>query len=306
MTETQAEQASIDGRGGIYDIFVGKDLGWKDVDTSAEAIAHYAGITGDDNAWYRHSSPFGGPVVPATFLHFRAFEHNPGWFPEVQHGTLFAGITWQWNRPLLAGRPARTHAWVSGIQQKGQRWHITCEVDAFDDTDRIALHTSTTQTFLVDHEYRGIVRSKNDERRPTPSKLGAPGTTPMEPLHQHVTEDMCVAFFGGTRNYHTDTEESAKMGFDDIVVGGPMSICYIGDMLTRNLGADLFSGSRLAIRFVDILWPDMDITVVGSQAEQPVRELGRERYAFDLEVHDPTSRTTVVANGSYVRGAAPA
>ena len=53
MTETQTEQASIDGRGGVYDIFVGKDLGWKEVDTSPEAIAHYAEITGDDNPWYR-------------------------------------------------------------------------------------------------------------------------------------------------------------------------------------------------------------------------------------------------------------
>jgi hypothetical protein len=90
------------------------------------------------------------------------------------------------------------------------------------------------------------------------------------------------------------------MGFDDIVVGGPMSICYIGDMLTQNLGASLYSGARLTIRFVDILWPDMDITIVGSRADQPVDELGRDRYPFDLEVQDPTGRVTVVATGSHV------
>jgi hypothetical protein len=162
------------------------------------------------------------------------------------------------------------------------------------------LRTQTTQTFLVDDEYRGVVRSKADTRTPPPSRLGAPGTTAMDTFQKHVTEDMCVAFFGGAKNYHTDVEESSKMGFDDIVVGGPMSVCYIGDMLTRNLGASLFSGSRLAIRFVDILWPNMDVTVVGSRAEQPVDELGRDRYAFDLEVQDPTGRTTVVAAGSYV------
>ena len=69
----------------------------------------------------------------------------------------------------------------------------------------------------------------------------------MQPRRRFVTEDMCTAFFGGSKNYHTDTEESAKMGFDDIVVGGPMSVCYVGDMLTRNLGRSLFSGARLAI-----------------------------------------------------------
>ena len=88
-----------------------------------------------------------------------------------------------------------------------------------------------------------------------------------------LTTDMCAAFFGGTKNYHTDTEESSKMGFDDIVVGGPMSVCYIGDMLTQNIGAPLFTGGRLTIRFVDILWPDMDISVVGSRAEQLTAKL---------------------------------
>ena len=78
-----------------------------------------------------------------------------------------------------------------------------------------------------------------------------------------------------------------------------MSVCYIGDMLTKNLGESLFSGARLAIRFVDILWPNMEISVVGGQAEQPVSELGRQRYAFDLEVQDPTGRVTVIADGSY-------
>ena len=123
----------------------------------------------------------------------------------------------------------------------------------------------------------------------------------MEPLRRYVTEDMCTAFFGGSKNYHTDTEESAKMGFDDIVVGGPMSVCYIGDMLTRNLGRSLFSGARLAIRFVDILWPNMEISIVGSRVENRSSELGRDRYDFDLEVQDPTGRVTVIADGSFVR-----
>jgi acyl dehydratase len=300
MTEIREEHGTIDGRGGVYDIFVGKDLGWADVDTGPSAIDRYVDITGDDHPWYRGDSPFGGPLVPATFLHFRAFEHNPGWFPENQYGTLFAGISLDWNRPLLAGEPIRSHAWVSDIQRKGQRWHISCDVDVYDDADRIALHTRTTQTFLVDDDFRGVVRSKANERPPRASRLGARGTTTMEPFHKDVTQDMCVKFFGGSKNYHTDAEESSKMGFDDIVVGGPMSVCYIGDMLTKNLGASLFSGGRLAIRFVDILWPNMEIQVVGSRAEQPIEELGRQRYDFDLEVQDATGRVTVVATGSHV------
>jgi hypothetical protein len=145
-----------------------------------------------------------------------------------------------------------------------------------------------------------VVRSKTDKRPPPTSKVGAPETTPMEPFKKYVSKEMCIDFFGGSKNYHTDEDESSKMGFDDIVVGGPMSVCFIGNMLTQNIGAPLFSGGRLTIRFVDILWPNNEISVVGSQAEQPVREYGLNRYPFDLEVQDPTARTTVVASGSYV------
>lgn len=300
MSDIREQPVTADNTGDHSDVFVGKDLGWAEIDTGPAAVEHYIDITGDDHAWYRGGSPLGGPVLPATFLHFRAFEHNPGWFPTNQYGTLFAGLSWQWNQPLLVGRPARSHAWVSAIERKGRRWHITCDVDVFDDADRIALRTRTTQTFLVDDDFRGVVRSKAGNRRPAPSELGSPGTSPMDPLRRNVTQAMCVAFFGGTKNYHTDAEESSKMGFDDIVVGGPMSVCYIGDMLTRNLGASLFSGARLTIRFVDILWPDMDITVAGRRSDQPAPELGRNRYAFDLEVQDPTGRVTVVATGSHV------
>ena len=128
MTEIQDQHGTIDGRGAVYDVFVGKDLGWAEVDTGPSAIDHYIDITGDDNPWYRGDSPFGEPLVPATFLHFRAFQHNPGWFPENQYGTLFAGISLDWNRPLLVGERTRSHAWVSRdpAQRPALAYHLRC------------------------------------------------------------------------------------------------------------------------------------------------------------------------------------
>jgi hypothetical protein len=284
-------------------IYVGKDLGWRELDTSPAAVEEYIAVSSDDNAWYRSDSPFGAPVLPATFFHFQAFRHNPGWFPSVTYGTLFARLRWQWARPLIAGEPARSHAWISEILRKGERWHITCDVDIYGPGDAIAIRTRTTQTFLVDTEYRGLVRAPDTVRQRRTSASPVPdgtGSIELTPLKRFVTVEMCERFFGGTRNYHTDTEESKKMGFGDIVVGGPMSVCYIGDMLTRNVGRDLFIGSDLDIRFVDILWPNNEITVAGRRLAEPIPELNRDRYPFHVEICDPTGRTTVVANGSYV------
>ena len=96
--------------GAAHDVFVGKDLGWKAVDTSPSAVEHYIDITGDDNPWYRGASPFGAPVLPATFLHYRAYEHNPGWFPNRSTGRCSRGSRCTGTVPCSsATRCAATH-----------------------------------------------------------------------------------------------------------------------------------------------------------------------------------------------------
>ena len=294
---------TADGDTAVDDIYVGKDLGWREVPSGPDEVAEYVAVTGDDHPWYREASPFGAPVLPATFLHFEAYRHNPGWFPAVQYGTLFARLRFQWCRPLLVGEHIRSHAWVSEIRRKGERWHITCDVDVYDGRDRLTLHTRTTQTFLVETDQRGFVRSRaagaDGPRRATAATELAGPTVDLDPYRKLVTTEECVRFFGGTRNYHTDVEESVKMGFDDIVVGGPMSVCYLGRALTANLGADLFAGADLDIRFVDILWPDLEIEISGRRAAAGLPELGRERFPFELQIRDPGGRVTVLARGSY-------
>lgn len=285
-------------------IYVGKDLGWRDLDTSPAAVEEYITVNDDPNPWYRGESPFGGPVLPLTFFHFQAFRHNPGWFPSDTFGTLFARERWQWARPIMVGEKARSHAWVSEIQRKGERWHITCDVDIYNSDDEIAVRTRTTQTFLVDTGYRGIVRAPDTVRPKRASTSAVPDDDSGRDLismKKFVSTEMCIRFFGGTQNYHTNVEESKKMGFGDIVVGGPMSVCFIGQMLTENLGREAFTGGELDIRFIDILWPNAEIEVNGRRLSEPIVEMNRGRYPFHLEVHDPSGRATVIANGSFAQ-----
>ena len=283
-------------------IYVGRDLGWVTLETGAKAIDEFIAISGDDNPWYRTASPFGGPILPAMFFHSLQFRDHSGWFLEDRYGTLFARQRFQWSRPLLVGEPARSHAWVSEIQRKGERWHVTCDVDIYNANDDIALRSRTTQSFLVDTTYRGVVRNPDTTRPKRASTSAIPegaGSTAFTPTRTFVSTEACVRFFAGSSNYHTDVEESKKMGFGDIVVGGPMSVCYIGKMLTDNLGRDLFVGADLDIRLIDILWANAEVTILGSRLADPLPELSRSRFPFHVEVQDPAGRMTVVANGSY-------
>jgi hypothetical protein len=195
---------------------------------------------------------------------------------------------------------------VSEIRRKGARWHITCDVDIYDRNDAIALRTRTTQTFLVDTGFEGLVRAPDAPRGPRPvdaaTAAADAAASALTSLRKFVTEEMCVRFFGGTQNYHTNADEAKKMGFGGIVVGGPMSVCFIGQMLALNLGLDLLTGSDLDIRFVDILWPNEQIEVRGRRAPDPIAEFDRNRYPFNVQVCDQSGRSTVVASGSSVVG----
>jgi hypothetical protein len=71
-------------------------------------------------------------------------------------------------------------------------------------------------------------------------------------------------------------------------------------MLTQNAGEAVFTGARIDIKFVNILWPNAEIEVSGVRAVVPVDEFERSRYPFALRILDQDGRATVVAEGSYV------
>ncbi|GIS70133.1 MAG: hypothetical protein CM1200mP9_09540 [Gammaproteobacteria bacterium] len=42
--------------------------------------------------------------------------------------------------------------------------------------------------------------------------------------------------FPGNKSYHTDKQASLELGFHDVVVGGRMTMAYIGHLLEINYG----------------------------------------------------------------------
>ena len=71
---------------------------------------------------------------------------------------------------------------------------------------------------------------------------------------------MCGTFFHGNANYHTDRRAAEELGFEEVVVGGRMTLSYIGDLMDRNFGRGWFEGGVLDIKFTNIVWPDDVVT----------------------------------------------
>jgi hypothetical protein len=63
------------------EVYVGRDFGGAEYEITPDLVALYIAGTGDDNPWYRDSSPLGGPVAPALIVHRRCSIHKTGTCP---------------------------------------------------------------------------------------------------------------------------------------------------------------------------------------------------------------------------------
>ena len=107
---------------------------------------------------------------------------------------------------------------------------------------------------------------------------------------------MCGSFFHGDRNYHTDKEASAELGFTDVVVGGKMTMSLLGELLDQRFGASWSSGGKLLVKFANIVWPGETVRVrgvlQGANADDPAR---RDLFCW---VEKDNGVIAVVAEGS--------
>ena len=75
--------------------------------------------------------------------------------------------------------------------------------------------------------------------------------------------EMCGVFFHGRRSYHTDKQASEELGFDEVVVGGKMTMAMVGQMLEQHFGGGYYEGGTLDVKFTNIVWPDDRVTAKG-------------------------------------------
>ncbi|MGH9389122.1 MAG: MaoC family dehydratase, partial [Vicinamibacteria bacterium] len=93
------------------EVYVGKDLGGREVEITESLVENYREGTGDDHPFYFERSPLGGPIAPALILFNEVFTHG-GWYLPNIFGNLHAKQEWEILRPLPIGEQARTRCTV--------------------------------------------------------------------------------------------------------------------------------------------------------------------------------------------------
>jgi acyl dehydratase len=275
--------------------YVGRYYGERRIEITPELVAHYASAVQDQNSWYFGDSPFGGPVAPALILHSEVY-HTIDWYLSY-FGNLHTRQEFEFFAPIMVGDTVTTRRQIVERYLKRDREYVVMEVGCYDDAGRLLNRGRTHQSFV--NKSAGVVvdkdREKRADRRFDVEQAGALKT--FAGPEREITIEMCQLFSGPHKNYHNDVEEARKLGFPDIVVQGMMSLCFVSGMMTELFGDGWYTGGRINVNLVNVLWQGERVTA-GGQVTEETPEGSRKRAQAQVWVAKADGTKVVVGTAS--------
>lgn len=107
---------------------VGKDLGMIQYRLTAWRLLKYIDTTGDENPWYRVSSPFGGIIAPPTILDsdlLRLSELRR--IVDLHPRRLLAGEEYKFYHPVRLGKMITVRGKIAEVYVKGKKEYVVFE-----------------------------------------------------------------------------------------------------------------------------------------------------------------------------------
>jgi acyl dehydratase len=101
------------------------------------------------------------------------------------------------------------------------------------------------------------------------------------PFRRTITREMARIHAAPMRNFHTVLEDARALGFDDLVIAGPLFTCFFSEMLTRAFGEDWICGGELELK---LLRPVLANQTIAAHARVTAHEPAGERVGVRLEL----------------------
>ena len=282
------------------EVYVGRDYGGMTYDITPDLVATYIAATGDDNPWYRDTSPLGGPVAPALILHSAVYRSLDWYLPNI-YGNLHARQEWDLFAPAMVGERLATRAVIIDRYIKRDREYVVNEVVVTNASGRIVSRSRTHQSFLLpDQTKQGFVVDRAREKDSKRSfKIGERAGEPFDSPMRTIGEDMCVAFSGPAHNYHNDRAKAVELGFPEIVVQGMMSVCFVSEMMTQRFGLGFLNGGKMDLRLVNVVWGN-DTTGPKGLIVERRPEGNRSRAEAEVWCDKADATKTIVGTASAI------
>ncbi len=275
------------------EIYVGKKLGPIEFVASPERVREYIDGVLDNHPWYSGDSPFGGPVAPALIFHSLSTMFN-GWMFDNKFGTLYTRQEWTLSGVLRPGQKTTAVAAITDRYHKRGREYVALTVELHDAQGLPLARGVHHQSFLLDQS-QGEARLKSPEAQTSSTPVLSSEKIP--PLHKIVTLEMCRAFYAGPKNYHNDLDAARAWGFKDVVIGGPMSLCFLSQLMTSRFGKGWYLGGHMDVKLVNVLWPNEPLAVGGVIRER-VPEGNATRAIVDMWCEKDDGTKTIVGTAS--------
>ncbi len=265
-----------------HEPYAGKDLGALDFVCTPTMIDNYCDGIAVDRDRYREPKLWDAPVAPAMIVGEMDFGFDGARFDNA-FGNLWMRQEWEFFHPIYQDRDYRRASKVLDVYDWRNRSVVKQEVSVYDG-ETLAVRGIHHQSFLL-NQSSGKVALRDPKKKEGVRKFDVPAGVPIESVDLTVDLEMCGVFFHGRRSYHTDKQASEELGFEEVVVGGKMTMAMIGQMLEQHFGRGYYEGGTLDVKFTNIVWPDDHVTAKGVITRE---EAGQAHVTVWMEKDDGT------------------
>ena len=270
--------------------YVGKELGSVSFSVTEDVLNdYYEGL----------NLPRPGQSIPPSMI---ASGPDNAYFEQSSFSNHFGHLwmrqEWELFKPLTPGLDYTATAQITDIYQKRNRSVVRYNVELRGDSGELALRTRHHQSYLLDQQ-DGELKFRDPKTKQGARRSTIPEGEPFGPLERVISLEMCDRFFHGDANYHTNREESKKLGFGDVVVGGRMTMAYAAYILEERFGEAWWTSGRLDMKFTNPVWPN-DTVIARGVITGPLEEEPERTGAF-VWLAKPDETIVLVANASVIQ-----
>ena len=265
-----------------HEPYAGKDLGELPFMCTPQMVEDYCEGLVVDRDRYFTSKVWDEPVAPAMIVGELDFGFDGARFDNA-FGNLWMRQEWNFHHPVFPGRDYRRSSTVLDVYEWRNRSVVKQEVSLFEGSE-LVVRGIHHQSFLLGQS-SGKVALRDPKKKEGVRKFDAPQGEAIASVDRNIDLEMCGVFFHGNKSYHTDKKASEELGFEEVVVGGRMTMSLIGEMLEQHFGRGFYEGGTLDIKFTNIVWPDDHVTAKGVITDA---QNGKASVAVWMEKDDGT------------------
>ena len=215
---------------------------------------------------------------------------------DYQSGHLWMRQEWEFSEPLSTEKTYQVSGAIEEIYPRRNRNVVKYRVDITEQsTQTRVVRSYHHQSFLSEKLQADTLEFRDPSKKPGMRKFIKPTGTEFGGEQYVITKEMCGLFFHGNANYHTDEAAANQLGFAEIVVGGRMTMAYVGNTLESYFGSAWWDSGQLDLKFTNPVWCDDAITVHGIQHTS---QASTDRTAVFVWVEKADGTVVIVADAS--------